>query len=265
MEIRLDSELGGAQGRSREMDGASNYRASISPDSKLAAMNNASQFALAWSDYRQRCRWFLGVWFGGLIVAAVLTLLATLAQKPEYTEHVVMVLGLPWLIALMTLGSRFSMFICPRCDQFFAGPNLFARRCIYCGLPRGSDSDVHAVQADLSLPFAMTPAAATYVRYRLKVLPREEKTFLIQADGLGEALDERGEKFRWYHHGENFLLGYYRCAEQPPADYIVLFGRRVFMTPDTSQRITGRKLTVRLVTARYNWFWKVTRHVLVAV
>ena len=117
----------------------------------------------------------------------------------------------------------------------------------------------------MTLPFSITTGAANYVRDRLSVMPPEAEPALIMAERQGESLDARGEKTRWWYEGENFIVGYYDPSEQPKMESIDLLGHRVFIKPEAMQRLNGRTLSLQSVTVRYGWFWRKTRHVLVAV
>ncbi|MGD0625569.1 MAG: hypothetical protein ABSB32_12705 [Thermodesulfobacteriota bacterium] len=100
------------------------------------------QFSLAWKDYKRRRRWFFGAWLGGFVVVASL---AALLNRMSLGDLAFWVLGPLWLVAFVIAGLRLEFFRCPRCHRhFFCARwyyNLFARRCVHCGLPKWSDTD----------------------------------------------------------------------------------------------------------------------------
>jgi hypothetical protein len=95
-------------------------------------------------------------------------------------------------------------------------------------------------------------------------LPPEGEPALIRADAIGEFIGGRGERTRPWYEGENFIIGCYDPGEKPQGVDIDLFGYRVSVKTDTLLGLTGRTLTLRAVNVRSGWFWKETKHVLVA-
>jgi len=112
-------------------------------------------------------------------------------------------------------------------------------------------------------PFSITPDAADYVLNRLKILPPGEEPVIIMETGLGEALDKRGEKIRWWYEGENFIIGYFDPAEKPPTEQIELLGCTMSITPEALKQLSGRTMALRRVEPRYG-FMNIPRCVLVA-
>ena len=107
-------------------------------------MSDNSDFAVAWNDYRRRRRWFFGVWLGGFLVVA---LLASLLSKLSLDDLAFYVIGPAWMIGFVIMAIRMSLFRCPRCHHRFFSTwwhnNPLARKCLHCGLPKWSESDLH--------------------------------------------------------------------------------------------------------------------------
>ena len=115
------------------------------------------------------------------------------------------------------------------------------------------------------LPFSITPEAAEFLRELMSKMPPEAEPSLFTVEKLGDSIDSRGEKTRWWYEGENFLIGCYEPSEKPRMmQSFDLLGRRVSIEPETLQRLTGRTLSLRPVAVRYGWFCKQERYVLVA-
>jgi hypothetical protein len=110
-------------------------------------MSDSPDFAVAWNDYRHRRRWFFGVWLGGFLAIA---LLVGLLSKLSPDDVVFYILGLTWMIAFIVVAIRLQFFKCPRCHHKFFGSagysNPLARKCLHCGLPKWSESDLHEKQ-----------------------------------------------------------------------------------------------------------------------
>jgi hypothetical protein len=108
----------------------------------LRAMDDTSHFA-AWAEYRNRRRWFFGIWLGGLVAVILLTGLFSrlLGDLAFY------ILGPAWLLSFAVAGVRLSLFRCPSCRHCFFSTwthhNPFRRSCIHCGLPKWSEKDLH--------------------------------------------------------------------------------------------------------------------------
>jgi hypothetical protein len=231
-------------------------------------MNNASFYVVAWSDYRRRCRWFLGVWFGGLLVAALFGTLATFINAIPANGPVFIALAVSWWLALMILAFRIFLFRCPRCNLFASFTNPLAKKCSDCGLPKWSGVEQHQPDVLTAHSFSMTAEAAEYVRYHLRnVISAGDEPALIRADRQGDILGDRGEKIRWWFKGENFMIGGYdshQGPEKPDTVDIDLLGYRVSTTLDALSRLAGKKLRMQPVVTRAAWFFKVLRPVLVA-
>jgi hypothetical protein len=103
-------------------------------------MSDTSHFA-AWADYRNRRRWFFGIWLGGFVAVILLTglferLLGDLAFD---------ILGPAWFLSVAVAGLRLTLFRCPSCHHYFFCTwwynNPFRSRCSHCGLPKWSEKD----------------------------------------------------------------------------------------------------------------------------
>ena len=99
-----------------------------------------SSYLPVWQTYRRRRNAFIGA------VASYAVLLALVALFPRDN-----LLAAYWWIVAMPLfgwfivaGFRLTYWRCPRCNKpFFTRlfwGNLFAHRCLHCGLPRWSDA-----------------------------------------------------------------------------------------------------------------------------
>src|SRR5437588_826428 len=110
----------------------------------LSAMIDRTDFAFAWKDYRRRRRWFFGVWLGGFLVVVLLVKLLSTLSLDDLAFYI---LGPAWMIGFLIAGMRMWLFQCPRCHRRFFCTwwhgNLFARKCLHCGLPKWSESDVN--------------------------------------------------------------------------------------------------------------------------
>jgi 4-amino-4-deoxy-L-arabinose transferase-like glycosyltransferase len=106
-------------------------------------MNHTSRFASTWNDYRRRRRWFFGVWLGGFIIVASL---AAFLAKLSLGDLAFAVLAPAWGLAFVVVAVRLQFFLCPRCHRHFSKAfwygNPFARKCVHCGLPKWSESDL---------------------------------------------------------------------------------------------------------------------------
>jgi hypothetical protein len=98
-----------------------------------------TSFAAAWQTYRERRNAF---------VAAILAFAALLGLV-GIVPNTSLVAAYWWVLApfsfawLMIAGFRLTYWRCPRCSKpFFTRlfwGNLFARRCLQCGLPKWGD------------------------------------------------------------------------------------------------------------------------------
>jgi hypothetical protein len=116
---------------------------------------------------------------------------------------------------------------------------------------------------DKIAPFSITPDAEDYIRNRLSVMPPEVEPVIMMATKLGEPLDTRGKKTRWFYEGENFEVGYFVQSEKPQAEQIELLGRNFSITPEALKHLSGKTLALRRVKPAYG-LMNVQRYVLVA-
>lgn len=94
----------------------------------------------------------------------------------------------------------------------------------------------------MSLPFAMTPEAADYVRSRLRPPAAGEELALITV--LRQAEMVGGQERVWFD-GEHFMVCTYDIGRRPNAWHIELFGHQVSIVPSTLESLRGRTLTIR--------------------
>jgi len=93
----------------------------------------------AWQAYRRRRKTFVAA---VLAYAALLALVAIAPNTSLLADYwwVLAALLFAWF---MVAGFRLTYWHCPRCGKpFFTRlfwGNLFARRCLHCGLPKWSD------------------------------------------------------------------------------------------------------------------------------
>jgi hypothetical protein len=110
-------------------------------------MSENSNFDSAWSDYRNRRRWFFGVWLGGVPLVVLLSLALIPVFHSEIPFYVV---AGAFFFGFAVVGVRLTLFRCPHCHRhfFFTGysSNHFAKRCVHCGFPKWAktDSDEHS-------------------------------------------------------------------------------------------------------------------------
>ncbi len=73
----------------------------------------------------------------------------------------------------------------------------------------------------------------------------------MMAAKLGDAVDDRGEKIRYWYEGESFDVCYFDPAEQPQAEEIELLGRSVSITTEALKHLAGQTLKLRRVKSGY--------------
>ena len=99
-------------------------------------MVDAPHLTSAWDDYRNRRRWFFGVWIGGFLLLGALI---------KLFGNVIFVLAPVWMLAFVVVAWRLSAFRCPRCGRLFFSTwiqgDLFAQRCLHCGLSKWEASE----------------------------------------------------------------------------------------------------------------------------
>jgi hypothetical protein len=106
-------------------------------------MNQRSNYAEAWNEYRKRRLIFAAVllsYVPGVWLAAVPISLLT-GIKSDYFAYPAM--G-AWMLAFLVTWLRLATFRCPRCgNHFFTSwwrGNPIARKCLHCRLPKWATS-----------------------------------------------------------------------------------------------------------------------------
>jgi hypothetical protein len=94
-----------------------------------------ADYTVAWDMFQHRRKWAYGPLLG-CIVFVVIAILVTSVPIGLCAFGIAMVL----MGMFMVNNLRLDFFTCPRCGRRFFGPfllrNHFARRCVYCGLPK---------------------------------------------------------------------------------------------------------------------------------
>src|SRR5579863_6279775 len=100
-----------------------------------------------------------------------------------------------------------------------------------------------------SVPFAISPDAADFLRDRLDEFPAGTQPVLMRATSQNDGLNPP----RWSYNGESFVIGYFDSGEKPKEKCIEseLFGRRVAIDPEALKHLSGRTLGLRRVDADY--------------
>ena len=93
-----------------------------------------------WQEYRKRRNLALLAFLGYtpvVFVFAVVTIRLFHSETPAY------VAAFSWMALYAVAGIRFQMFRCPSCGRRFFVKwwyhNIFAGRCVHCGLPKYAD------------------------------------------------------------------------------------------------------------------------------
>ena len=93
-----------------------------------------------WREYRKRRNLLL---FAFLAYMPIVGLFGFLTIRAFKTTTPAFVAAFTWMAFYAVAGIRFQCFKCPRCGKrFFAKwwyHNMFARRCVHCGLPKYAD------------------------------------------------------------------------------------------------------------------------------
>jgi hypothetical protein len=102
-------------------------------------MTNQS-YINAWKDYRRRVLHFFGVFFGGFILAVLVTFLLLSLNVTDQASRVAPAI---WLVFFVIASLRLQLFECPRCHEKFFQTfwyyNPFATKCVHCSLPKGQE------------------------------------------------------------------------------------------------------------------------------
>ena len=95
----------------------------------------------AWRNYRRRRNQFVFVFVGYVPICFAFAYLTT---KLFHTTVPGLTFGICWMVLFAVTGLRLQVLPCPRCGEAFFAKwfyhNIFARRCVHCGLPKYSDS-----------------------------------------------------------------------------------------------------------------------------
>jgi hypothetical protein len=99
-----------------------------------------SDYEFAW----QKCRSLTNQFVFALVVQ-ILIVAASIHYSGAIRRNFAptVALQLAWVVVVFVTGIRLQIFRCPRCgEKFFVSPayyhNVFARRCLNCGLPKYS-------------------------------------------------------------------------------------------------------------------------------
>ena len=106
-------------------------------------MSQDLQTISLWSDYRSRRRWVFVICL--TYIPAVFALGYPLMRLFGSEIPIYVVAGV-WMLAFIVFANYMEAFRCPRCRRAFFRSwwfhNPLARRCVHCGLPKWSDSDL---------------------------------------------------------------------------------------------------------------------------
>src|SRR5438128_2485026 len=101
--------------------------------------NVHDEYAAAWLDYKNRVRWFFGVWLGGFVIIACVVVVL---DRLSLATVAFWILGPAWMISFVVVSVRLQSFKCPRCKRWFFAKwwyrNPLARKCVHCKLPKWS-------------------------------------------------------------------------------------------------------------------------------
>jgi hypothetical protein len=99
-----------------------------------------TNYAESWQEYRRRRNLLLFAFFGYMPAVGLVAVLATWEFKSATPAFVA---AFSWMAFYAAAGIRFQRFKCPRCGRWFLAKwwnhNMFARRCVHCGLPKYAD------------------------------------------------------------------------------------------------------------------------------
>jgi hypothetical protein len=94
-----------------------------------------------WLEYKKRRALFMFVFVG---YGASVAVISYLTQNLSYNHKLTNILGFSWFLFMIVAIGRLQVWRCPRCgERFFMKSywhNLFASRCLHCGLEKYSDS-----------------------------------------------------------------------------------------------------------------------------
>jgi hypothetical protein len=106
-----------------------------------AGLDPMSDYQYAWENCGKLTSQFV---FALIVQLSIIA--ASIYFTPAIRHHFVPVVALQagWLVIFVATAIRLHNFRCPRCgEKFFVSPgyyhNVFARRCLNCGLPKYSN------------------------------------------------------------------------------------------------------------------------------
>lgn len=192
----------------------------------------------AWREYRRR-RVFalaacLGIFFGGFVASNIFR--ETVGRPVSSWEAAPF--GVAWFVLSFVGAVRLWLWRCPRCRRqyFFNGiTNLFARRCMHCGLPKWSRSP----GPDAPVPKFRPPPRAPDVEAEVR--------FLTHAEGGRQGPAFSGYRGQLYYDGLDWDA-LYAFAERDlvqPGDTAIT--RMWLISPDAhrGKLIAGKSFEVR--------------------
>lgn len=95
-----------------------------------------------WKEFKRRR---LIAWIFLVTMLPVILLFGWLFNVLLEMEDVELYVAYAWLAAWGIAVMRVTLFPCPRCKKWFFAKwwvsNVFARKCIHCGLPKFSETD----------------------------------------------------------------------------------------------------------------------------
>src|SRR5689334_811763 len=94
----------------------------------------------SWDEYRKKRNL---AWFALLGYVPICFTVGVLSSHLFSTFIPAFVAAIGWMVFIIITGNLAVRFPCPRCGKWFFAKwwyhNTFARRCVYCGLPKYAD------------------------------------------------------------------------------------------------------------------------------
>jgi hypothetical protein len=179
---------------------------------------------MAWRQYRRRLIFALAAWIGIFIAGKFASDFFRESLGRPVSNSEAAPFGIAWLVLSLVGAVRLWLWRCPRCyrQYFFSGlfTNMFARRCMHCGLPKWSRT-----------PGADAPISQVALPPRAPDLEAEVR-FLTMADG-GRASPVFSGYRGQLHYDEHDWDAVYAFPERdmvPPGDSTVT--RMWLLSPD---------------------------------
>lgn len=102
---------------------------------------SGNSYEQQWLEYRKRRALFMFVFVG---YGAIVAFISYLTQNLTYSHKLTNILGFTWFLFMIVAIGRLQVWRCPRCgERFFMKffwHNIFASRCLHCGLEKYADS-----------------------------------------------------------------------------------------------------------------------------